>query len=95
MTAGYEKLLRASLAAWPAVIGVGVALILVAYAGGALGRLDPTRPLALGLNLAGALLILWSLLTEDFNLSATIMEGAWALVALGGLVRWALARRRA
>lgn len=74
---------------------VGVGLILVAYAGGALGRLDPTRPVALLLNLAGALLILWSLLTEDFNLSATIMEGAWALVALGGLARWAFARRRA
>jgi len=74
---------------------VGVGLILAGYAGGALGRLDPTRPLALLLNLCGALLILWSLVTEDFNLSATVMEAAWALIALIGLLRWALARRRA
>jgi hypothetical protein len=47
------------------------------------------------LNLTGALLILWSLVTEDFNLSATVMETAWALIALIGLARWALAKRRA
>jgi hypothetical protein len=45
-------------------------------------------------NLAGAALILWSLLTQSFNLSATAMEGAWAAVSLAGLVRWALKRRR-
>ncbi len=81
----------------PADVGglLGVALILIAYAGGALGRLDPTRPQALLLNLAGALLILWSLVTEDFNLSATVMEAAWALIALTGLARWLFAKRRA
>lgn len=72
---------------------LGVALILVAYAGAALGRLDPERPLALCCNLLGAGLILRSLLTDDFNLSATVMEAAWALVAGAGLVRWALRRR--
>jgi hypothetical protein len=41
------------------------------------------------LNLTGALLILLSLYF-DFNLSAVLMEGAWALVALIGLVRLAL-----
>ena len=71
----------------------GVALILIAYAGAALGRFDPERPFGFGCNLAGACLILWSLLTADFNLSATVMEAAWALVALVGLARWALRRR--
>jgi hypothetical protein len=65
----------------------------VAYAGAALGKLDPERPASLLCNLVGACLILWSLLTDDFNLSATVMEGAWALVALMGLARWALRRR--
>ena len=71
----------------------GVLVILIAYAGAALGRLDPKRPLSLVLNLAGASAILFSLLTDRFNLSATVMEGAWALVALAGLARWAFVRR--
>lgn len=69
----------------------GVLLILVAYAGATAGRLDPKQWPALCLNLVGALLILWSL-SVDFNLSAALMEGAWALVALTGLVRLALQR---
>jgi hypothetical protein len=68
----------------------GVLIIIVAYALAALGRLDPERPLSLSANLAGACLILFSLLTEKFNLSATAMEGSWALVSLAGLLRWAL-----
>ena len=71
----------------------GVLLILVAYAGAALGRLDPERPFSLLANLIGACLILASLLTEDFNLSATVMEAAWALVALAGLANWAWKKR--
>jgi len=66
----------------------------VAYAGSALGKLDAERPISLLFNLVGACLILWGLLTADFNLSATVMEGAWALVALVGLIRWALRARR-
>jgi hypothetical protein len=77
----------------PDAAGVfGVLLILVAYAGATTGRLDPKRAPALLLNLGGALLILLSL-WFDFNLSAVVMEGAWALVALIGLVRLAVARR--
>ena len=72
---------------------VGVLLILIAYAGAALGKLNAERPPSLLLNLAGASLILFSLLTDDFNLSATVMEAAWALVALAGLAKWALTRR--
>ena len=72
----------------------GVFLILVAYAAAAMGRLDANRPISLLANLVGASLILVSLLMGDFNLSATVMEAAWALVAIVGLARWALAARR-
>jgi hypothetical protein len=74
------------------VAGVaGVLLILIAYAGATAGKLDPKQWPALTLNLIGALLILWSL-SVDFNLSAALMEGAWALVALAGLTRLAIQR---
>jgi hypothetical protein len=72
---------------------LGVLVILVAYAGAALGKLDPKRPISLLANLLGAGAILWSLLTANFNLSATVMEGTWALVALVGLIRWMLRRK--
>ena len=68
-------------------------MILVAYAGAALGRLDPEGPISLLANLIGACLILVSLLLGAFNLASTAMEGAWALVAAIGLVRWALRRK--
>jgi hypothetical protein len=71
----------------------GVLLILVAYAGAQLGRLEPRRAPALVMNLTGAGLILWSLAFR-FNLSAFLMEAAWAVVALYGLVRLALRRDR-
>jgi hypothetical protein len=70
---------------------VGVAMILVAYAGAQCGRLEPRRAPALLLNLVGAGLILLSLAFR-FNLSAFLMEAAWALVALYGLVRLLLRR---
>jgi hypothetical protein len=72
---------------------VGVLMILVAYAGAALGRLDPKGAPSLAANLVGACLILVSLLLADFNLASTAMEGAWALIALIGLARIALRRR--
>jgi len=72
---------------------LGVLIILVAYAGAALGRLDAERPISLLCNFLGACLILWGLLTQDFNLSATAMEGSWALVSLVGLVRCGLKRQ--
>lgn len=74
---------------------LGVLVILVAYAGAALGRVDAEQPLSLLCNLVGASLILFSLLTQSFNLSATAMEGAWVLVSALGLVRWALRRGKA
>ena len=71
----------------------GVILILVAYAGAQFGRMDPRQVPALVLNLAGASLILWSL-TYRFNLAAFMMEAAWALVAVYGLVRLLVIERR-
>lgn len=71
---------------------VGVAIMLVAYGFTVAGRLAPSAPPALLANLIGACLVLVSL-SEDFNLSAAVIEGAWAVVALGGLVRWAWLRR--
>ncbi len=70
----------------------GVLLILVAYAGAQVGRLEPRHAPALVLNLVGAGLIIWSL-TFSFNLSAFLMEAAWALVALYGLIMLLVRRR--
>ena len=79
----------------PDALGVGgVLMILIAYAGATSGRLDARRAPALLLNLGGALLILVSLYF-DFNLSAALMEGAWALVAVYGLAQLVLGRNRA
>jgi hypothetical protein len=72
---------------------VGVVVILVAYAGAALGRLDPKGVWSLLANFLGACAILVSLIGA-FNLSSAAMEGSWALVALVGLIRLAVLRRR-
>ena len=78
---------------WPDVAGlVGVIVILAAYAAATTGRLHPKGALSLAANLGGASLILVSLLAGRFNLSAAIVEAAWALIALSGLVRLALRR---
>ena len=79
----------------PDALGVvGVLCILIAYAGATSGKLDARRAPALLLNLTGALLILVSLYFAP-NLSAILMEGAWALVAVYGLFHLALGRNRA
>jgi hypothetical protein len=70
----------------------GVALVLIAYAGIHFDWFDPKRPAALWMNLIGSLLILASMV-RAFNLSAFLMEAAWALLALLGLVRLAVRRR--
>ena len=69
----------------------GVALMLAAYGATIAGRVEARAPGALAANLAGAVLVLVSL-SHDFNLSAAVIEGAWALIALGGLMRWAARR---
>jgi hypothetical protein len=70
----------------------GVVIILAAYAGAQMRRLDPVKAPSLAMNLIGALLILLSLI-HAFNLAAFLMEAAWALVAALALIRLALTRR--
>jgi hypothetical protein len=71
---------------------VGAGLMLACYAGVQAGRLDPHRPAALSMNLVGAGLVLASLV-ERFNLASFVLEAAWALIALVGLIRWFRRRR--
>jgi hypothetical protein len=70
---------------------IGVALILAGYAAATMWRLHPKAAASLLINFLGASLILLSL-TRAFNLSAAIVEAAWALIALAGLVRLGIAR---
>lgn len=81
------------MTAWDLCGLVGVSLILAAYAGAQVRRLDPTAALALLMNLVGSGLIILSLL-RSFNLSAFLVEAAWAAIAAFGLLRLALQRRR-
>ena len=71
---------------------VGVVMMLIAYAGAQAGRLDPVKAPALATNLVGASLVMLSLLSK-FNVSAFLMEAAWAAIAGWGLVRIAISRR--
>ena len=78
----------------PDLLGlVGAACILAAYAGVQFGKLDPHRAPALALNLVGASLVLVSLWFKP-NLAAAILEGAWAVIALWGLIRLMFKRAR-
>jgi hypothetical protein len=70
----------------------GVLLLLIAYGLTVGGRIDPLKPAALLLNLFGALGILVSL-WGAFNLSALVIETAWAAIAIAGLVRYFWKRR--
>lgn len=76
----------ATLSAWDLGGLVGVALMLVAYGLTVADRLDVRSTPALLMNLSGAILVLLSL-SQDFNLSAFVIEAAWAMIALTGLVR--------
>ncbi len=64
----------------------GVVMMLGAYAGAQARVLDPLKAPALIANLIGASLVMVSL-SHDFNLSAFLMEAAWAVVAAFGLLR--------
>jgi paired small multidrug resistance pump len=70
---------------------VGVVLVLIAYAGIHFDWYDPKKAPALLMNLFGSALILLSMV-RAFNLSAFLMEAAWAAMALYGLAKLALRR---
>ena len=72
---------------------VGVVLFLAAYAGAQTGHLSPQKLPALLMNLVGAVLVLLSML-EAFNLASFVLEAAWGVIAVYGLVQLALKRWR-
>jgi hypothetical protein len=72
---------------------LGAAAILAAFAGVQTGRLSPHRPTALWLNLIGASLVMVSLIGY-WNLATFLLEVAWIAVALYGLGKLVLDKRR-
>ncbi len=78
---------------FPDLIGlIGVALILIAYAGVQSGRLPAADWRFSAVNAAGAALILVSL-WFTFNLASFVIEIAWLVISLWGL--WRALRGRA
>lgn len=76
------------------LVGIlGVVVLLVGYFLLQAGKLSATGIAYSLYNLVGALLILFSLLF-DWNLPAALIEIAWALVSLWGIVRILLKRRQ-
>jgi uncharacterized membrane protein YfcA len=73
--------------AWHDVLGnIGVVLVLLLYMLLQTERIRATSPAFSVANAVGALLILVSL-SQEFNLSAFVIEAAWLLISLYGLVR--------
>ncbi len=73
--------------AWHDVIGtMGVACVLLSYAGLQTGRMTPHDPAYLWLNIAGSGAILVSLYF-DFNLASAIIQCFWIAISLYGLTR--------
>lgn len=69
------------------IIGlIGVTIVLLAYLLLQLNRITPLNYMYPFLNLLGSLMILFSLVFI-WNLPAAIMEAAWALVSIFGLVQ--------
>ncbi|MGJ8562620.1 MAG: CBU_0592 family membrane protein [Alphaproteobacteria bacterium] len=72
---------------WYDFVGMtGVFFVLATYLLLQLKKVDPTTPLYSGLNALGAVLILISLYF-NFNLSSALIECAWLLISLFGLVQ--------
>lgn len=80
---------------WHDALGnVGVALVLVLYFLLQSERIRATSPAFSIANAVGALLILVSL-SQEFNLSAFVVEAAWFLISLYGFVRVVILRNSA
>lgn len=79
--------------AWYDAVGtLGVLFVLSTYLLLQLKKIDPASPLYSGLNALGAVLILISLYF-NFNLSSALIECAWLLISLFGLVQACRARK--
>jgi len=76
------------------VFGIlGVAAIVVAYFLIQAGKFIADDLIYIVLNIVGAIGILISL-SNNFNLSATLMEIAWLIIGIFGLVRFFYLRRK-
>jgi hypothetical protein len=78
---------------WADAVGnLGVLLVLGAYLGLQLGRMEARGPGYSACNAVGAVLLLVSL-TVNFNLSSVIIEIFWLAISLVGLGRYWRQRR--
>jgi hypothetical protein len=72
---------------WHDLVGIiGVVVVLALYFLLQSERMSATSPLFSAANALGAVLIIVSL-TQQFNLSAFVVEVAWLLISLYGLAR--------
>ncbi len=65
---------------------IGVVCFLGAFLLLQKGKITHTGGIYLGLNLAGALLVLFSL-TVHWNLPAFVLEAAWAIISMYGIYK--------
>jgi hypothetical protein len=80
---------------WFDLVGnVGVLLMVIAYLLLQLEKLSSSATSYLWLNVAGAVMVIVSLLFR-FNLSAFLMEAFWLLISLYGLAKGMFSRRKA
>lgn len=66
---------------------VGGGFVLVSYWLLQANKMSPTSFAYSGLNLVGAVMIMFSL-TNAWNLTAFIIEIIWAMISLYGLIKW-------
>lgn len=65
---------------------VGALLILIAYVGHQVGRINARRPAYNIMNAAGSA-ILWWIALRPFQIGFLVLEGVWTIVSLWALVR--------
>ncbi len=73
---------------------IGVALIVVTYAGVQLRKMEVSSLAYSALNLLGAVMILASL-AYNFNLASVVIEIFWIIISLWGIVVWIKSRKDA